>query len=141
MHFDALFTLVVADYMLESGQIEIAANFAVDAREYILIERRRHTDRVVVCRFQYWKRLLQVGRQQQRIISAQNGAHIPEKLIAGRAIEVPDSAAEEKNQQSLPVAATRSHLLQSIEVGAFEAHQANHIHLPQFQLASKKCAA
>ena len=50
MHFDAVVLAIVAGVMLERGEIEIGAEFAIDARQQIEIELRGHALGVVIGR-------------------------------------------------------------------------------------------
>ena len=78
---------------------------------------------------------------KQRIAFLQDGAHFAKKLIAGGAVEIADGAAEEKHEQAFAFAAALGHFLQSLEIGALESDQADHVHLAEFLLAAEERAA
>ena len=91
---------------------------------------------IVIGSFQHRERLLQIGGEQKGIVLTKNCANFAEKLIARRTVEIPNRAAQKKNEQSFVIAPARGYFLQPVEIGAFESHQAHPIDLPQFLLTS-----
>ena len=53
--------------MTERAQIEVAAQFAVDAEQHIQIERRAHAERVVVGQRQVALGFHEIGADEERV--------------------------------------------------------------------------
>ncbi len=68
---DAALAGVVVRDVLERARVELSVEFAVDAREQVLVERRRQPDRVVVRALERRGVLLEVGAEQQPVAGAQ----------------------------------------------------------------------
>ena len=64
MHFHSALGCIVAGHVLELFQVEIGAEFAVEARQQIHVERRGDSCRIVVRVNELFDRLFQVGCEQ-----------------------------------------------------------------------------
>ena len=122
-------------------KIEISVEFAIDSRKQILVKRRRHARRIVVGQHQSGNRLLKVGRQQQRIVFAQNRTHFAQKLLSGGPVEISNRAAQKQDEQFFVSAPPRRYFPQAVQIGAFKSHDAYRVHLAQFLLAAEERAA
>ena len=125
--------------MLESREIEIAAEFAIDARQQIHVERGRHAGGIVVG--QHSASATGFSRSVASSSASPYGEFARtsrRKLIAGRPVKIPDRAAEKKHQQPFAVAPARGHFLQAVQIGALEADDADAIHLAEFLLAAMR---
>ena len=68
-------------------------------------------------------------------------ANFAKKLFAGRPVEIPDGAAQKKDQQVFAFAAARRHFSKPLEIRALEADDADFIDVAQFLLAAIERAA
>ena len=127
MHLDATLGPVVADHVLEAVEVEIGPELAVDAGQQVEIERRGHARRIVVGDEQALLGLLEVGGEQQVVAGEQELAHLPQELVRGRPVEVPDRASQEQHEQALAGGAARGHLAQAVQVLALEPDDAHRI--------------
>jgi len=125
VHFDAARLFVKDGLMPELLQIEIGAEFTIDARKKVQIESGGDTDRIVVSGNQSLNGLQHIGAEKQRITGLKNWAQIAEEIRAGGAIEVADVAPEEKNHQMLARCAAGGGFTQPVEIFAFEADNAD----------------
>src|SRR5450432_2839398 len=98
MHFHTAFCFVVSHSVFDVREIEIAIQFAIDAREKILVKCGGNARRVVVSREQLRHGLFEVGGEQERVAFAQHVANVAEKLVSGGPVEIPNRTSEEKNQ-------------------------------------------
>ena len=136
MHFHAPLRFVVARHVLETREIEIGVQFAIDSRQQILVECRRYARGIVVGRSNCGIGFSRSVASSNASPSRKDRAHFAQKLVAGRPVEISDRAAEKKNQQTLAVAAPRRHFLQPVQIGALETDDAHHIHLAKLLLAA-----
>src|SRR5580700_7797695 len=120
MHLDASLGFVVAHHMLETREIKISRELAVDSREQILVERGRHSGGIVVSQFQHVHRLLKISREQQCIAFVQDRSHLAEKLISGRAVEITNRTAEKQKEDLFAFTPACRYLLQAIQICALE---------------------
>src|SRR5215472_683069 len=90
MHFDAAAFAVVARMMLERGQIEIAAEFAIDAGEQVEIELRGDPFGIVVSRPQDRAVLDQIDPDNQNGSLAECHAGMTQELHRLMTFEVAD---------------------------------------------------
>ena len=72
MHLDPPLGFVPPHDVLELRQVEIAPEFAVDAREQVLVECGGDASGIIVRQNQRRNWLFEIGRQQQRVTFAQN---------------------------------------------------------------------
>src|ERR1700682_3511051 len=80
MHFDARHRRVPKRNVLERFRIKLAAEFAVDSHEHVLIEFCRHTLGIVVSRVKNVGVFNQVYAEQQSVARAERTPHSLEKL-------------------------------------------------------------
>src|SRR5262245_46644094 len=122
MHLDAVRIGIESCQMVESQEIEIAIELAIDARQKIQVERRGEAERIVVRVDHERDRLLQVGSQQQIIARLQDLANVANEGHIRGGTEIPYSAAQKKDEDSLTRLAACGHLQQSVQIAAFESH-------------------
>src|SRR6185503_6224844 len=84
--------------MTKRMQVESTAKLAIDAREYVQIERRRHTERVVVSGFENGWVLFQICAEQQRVALVQDTTHGSEETVRLFRVEVADVGTEEQRE-------------------------------------------
>ena len=96
VHFDPILLAIVEGMMLERSQIEVGAEFAIDARQEIEIEFCRHAFGIVVGRTQDIRVFDQVDADHQHRAGPKNGAGMAQKF--GRLIwlEIADGRAREE---------------------------------------------
>src|SRR6202166_3821182 len=58
---------VVAGDVVESVEVEMPAQLAIDSAQEILVERRSEAGRVVVRQLEHLRRFLQIGPEQERV--------------------------------------------------------------------------
>src|SRR3974390_1888147 len=135
MHFDALCLAVVNRLMLKPAQIKIRAELPVDPRQQIAVERRRHSQGIVVRSNERSNRFHEVRPEQQRITLPQNASHSLQKFNARVAIKVADRAPQKEHQQAFAFFSARRDFEQAIEVFALETHDADAVDVAQLSLA------
>ena len=84
--------------MLERVEVEVGVEFAVDHREHVAVEPRRHAGAVVVGAYQPAGVLHQVGAQQQGVTGLQRVRQRGQELGARPGRQVADRRAEEDDQ-------------------------------------------
>src|SRR5436190_20662239 len=95
MHFHPAFPLVEERSVLETGEIEAAAELAIDARKQIEVESRSDTERIGVCRFQDLFRLLEISAEEE---AATDAADVAQKRRRRRRIVVADARSEKEHR-------------------------------------------
>ena len=103
MHLDARLPFVEACFMRELRDIEIAIEFAIDAREQIEIERRRNADRIVIGADKPCAGFHKVRAEQQAIAGLEAFRTFRKKIAGLVPVEITDRTAEKKYQNALPV--------------------------------------
>ena len=98
MHFDTMRSFIVSGQVTKITKVKVRAQFTVQAREQIQIECRGDPQRIVVSQLHHRRRLHQVRADQQRIAGSQNAPHVAQELLRGLAVEIPDGAAQKKNE-------------------------------------------
>jgi hypothetical protein len=76
VHLDAAERLVVERAMAKRGEVEVAAELAVDARQEIEVERGGDAERIVVRRLEDVAALAQIGAEEQRVAGGERGAEV-----------------------------------------------------------------
>ena len=135
VHFDAVRCLIEEGDVRELLEVEVGAEFAIDAREEVEIEGGGDTDRVVVGVNQGLNGLEHVGAEEERITWLENLAKIAEEVRAGGPIEVTDGAAEEEDEQMLARGPAGGDFAETVEIFAFEADDADAVDIAK--LAAK----
>ena len=138
MHFNAACFFVEDGQVLELLQLEVGAEFAIDAREKIEIESGGDTDWVVVSGYQCLFGLEHIRAEEQRIAGLENLAQIAKEVGAGEAIEIADGAAEEEDEQMFTRGAAGGDFTQTVEIFALEADDADAIDVPEFTAKNSK---
>src|ERR1700683_5045 len=141
MHLHPALCFVVPHDMLDVRELEIAAQFAIDARKKILVKCRCNARRIVISGQQLRNRFLQVGSQQQRVAGNQNLAHFAKKLVSRGPVEISNRTAEEENQEMFALAPPCRYFLQAVQIRALESDDANSVHLTKFLPATVQRAA
>ncbi len=90
--------LVVAGDVLESVEVEVGAQLAVQHRQHVLVELGGDAAGVVVGGLEAFPSLDQVGAEQEPVLGAHQLREAGEELVAGVRIEVADRAAEEGDE-------------------------------------------
>src|SRR5262245_53645328 len=101
MHLDAAQLAVVESAMPERSEVEIGAQLAVDAREQVEVELRRHPARVVVGGMQARRVLLEVDADQQAAARAGHGAGVLQEGGRLERREIADGGAWKVDDASL----------------------------------------
>ena len=96
MHLDPLPLGIVESVMLESREIEITPELAVDARQQIEVELRGDAGRVVVRGIQDLRLLLQIDANDQNAGRPENSAGMPQEGVGLVRLEIADRRAREK---------------------------------------------
>src|SRR5262249_46989636 len=98
VHLHATLGVVVTGEVVETGEIEIGAEFAVDAREQVEIEGGGDAGGIVVGHAELMLGLLEVGGEQQGVAFEEHLPHLVEEALAGGTIEVADRASEKEDE-------------------------------------------
>src|SRR5215471_398271 len=101
MHFDTALVRVPQRQVTEVAQLKITAQFAVDTSQQIQVERRGDSGGIVVRENLRIDIFYQVRTHQQRIARLQSHAHLAQKLICRRPVEIPDRASEKQHTKVL----------------------------------------
>ena len=131
MHFDSRQPLVVARFVGEMGDIEMAFEFAIDAREDIEVERGGDPDGIVVCADQFGPRFDEIGAEKKAIARLHVLADAPQEHGGLGAVEIADGAAEKKQQRALAVLSAGHRHIDPVEVGRFDRFDADALHPAQ----------
>src|SRR5581483_7286462 len=97
MHLDAMAVAVVDRAMDERADVEIAAEFAVDAMKHIEIEARSDAGRVVIGIVERALILLEVDADHHASVLAENRAGSPEELAGLAGFEIAERRAGKKS--------------------------------------------
>src|SRR5690348_10254959 len=138
MHLDAALLAVVTRFMRERRDVEVAFQFAIDARQNVAIERCSYTCRIVVSEQQLAFRLFQIRGQKQPVARMQDLPDLAHEHRAGVAIEISNGAAEEEHEKTLTGFSARRNVEQPVQVSAFETHDADGIDPPELLPAARK---
>jgi hypothetical protein len=101
VHFDAVRCFIEEGDVRELLEVEVGAEFAIDARKQVEIEGGGHTDWIIIGGDQCFFGLEHVDAEQKRVPGLKNLTQIAKKVRAGGAIEVADGTAEEKHEKML----------------------------------------
>ena len=82
----------------ECGDVEVAAELAVDAHEEIAIERGGHTERIVVGKQQLVGWLHEIGTEEQRVSSGEEASNAVHEGARARPIVVADIRSQKQHQ-------------------------------------------
>ena len=85
--------------MREPIEIEIARRAPVETRQQVLVERRRHAERIVVGELQHGIRLDEIEPEQQRVAGTQRRADVAQQRRRLRRIEVADVRSEKQHHR------------------------------------------
>src|SRR5262245_64836860 len=85
-------------YVREGFQIELSAQFAIDSRQHVLVERRGYSLRVVVGGMKNGRVFLQIKADQERIAVAKRATQLGEELHRFFRFEIAYGGAQEKRQ-------------------------------------------
>ena len=96
MHLDAVALAVVEGVVLEACEIEIAAEFAVDAREQVEIELRGDAGGIVVGGVEHFGVLHQVDADDQRRAAPEHARGMAQERRRLVRLEIADGRAREK---------------------------------------------
>src|SRR5438270_13996369 len=96
IHFDATVAWIVDRLMPELGQIESGAQFAIDAREEIQIERRGDAGGIVVGGDERMRVPLQIDADHEAALRSQRARHAGEALPRLRRRQTADRRARAK---------------------------------------------
>src|SRR5882672_2491030 len=138
MHFDAAFFCVPAGFVSEFLEVEIGAEFAIDASEDVHVERGGNASGIVVREELCGDIFFEIGTDEKGIARRENRADLPEKIVGGGAIEIADGAAEEKNADGIARFAAIDDRLQAFEIRLFKTDNVDEIDLAEFFFASGK---
>src|ERR1044071_3616463 len=86
--------------MTKSAQVERSFQLAINSREHVQVERRRHAERIVVSRLENRLILLQIRTKQKRVAFVEHTAHRTQKSQRLVLIEVADIRTEEERECS-----------------------------------------
>jgi len=98
MHLDAMLGLVVERAMTEPLRNEVRAKLGVEHAQHVPVELRGHSASVVICRIQNRRLLAKIGSEKQPVGRPHSRANAPQQRDGFRLGEVPDRAAEEREQ-------------------------------------------
>ena len=132
MHFDAAGFFIEDCLMRKPLQVEVGAEFAIDAGKEVEIKGGGNADRVVVRDNQFLNWLEHVGAEEKRVPGLENEAQIAKKVRAGGAIEVADVAAEKENEQMFARSAASGDFAETVEIFPFEADNADAFDVAEF---------
>jgi len=125
VHFDAVRCCIEESRVRELPEIEIGAEFAIDAGEKIEIEGGGDTDGIVVGAEQRLNGLEHVRAEEKRVTGQKNLADAAEKIRTGGAVKVADVAAEEENEKMFAGGTAGGDFAKSVEIFALEADDAD----------------
>ena len=137
MHFDAAGELVENGDVLELGNFEISADFAIEASEHVEIEGSGDADGVVVRGDERGDGLHKIRTEEQRIAGTESFTNAGKKIDAGRAVEITDGAAEEKYQEVLIFFATSDDFLETLKIFAFKTDDMDALNVAQLALTHR----
>ncbi len=101
MHFDAAFFCVPAGFVSEFLEVEIGAEFTIDASEDVHVERGGDASGIVVRKQLCGDIFFEIGADEKGIARRENRADLSKKIVGGGAIEIADGAAEKKNADGI----------------------------------------
>src|SRR5258706_13393851 len=101
MHFNTVGCFIEEGGVRELLEVEVGAEFAIDARKQVEIEGGGHTDWIIVGGDQCFFGLEHVDAEQKRVPGLENLTQITKKVRAGGAIEVAYGTAREKHGKML----------------------------------------
>ena len=136
MHFDAALFRVPAGFVSEFLEVEIGAEFAIDASEDVHVERGGDAGGVVVREQLCGDIFFEIGADEKRIARREDRADMPEKIVGGGSIEITDGAAEKKNANGIARFAAIDDRLQAFEIRLFETDDVDEVDLAKFLFAS-----
>ena len=99
MHFNPAFLFIIPDEVFERSQIELGAQFAIDAPQDVPIESRGDAGRIVVRPEQHLLRLDQIDAEQEAVAISQLPTQGLHEAQAFPVPEIPDAAPEKQQQQ------------------------------------------
>src|SRR5258707_2987245 len=132
VHFDAVRCFIEEGDVRELLEVEVGAEFAIDARKQVEIEGGGHTDWIIVGGDQCFFGLEHVDAEQKRVPGLKNLTQIAKKVRAGGAIEVADGTAEEKHEKMLGGSAAGGNFAEPVEIFALEANDADAVDVAKF---------
>jgi hypothetical protein len=122
VHLDALGFRLVARFVMEVAEVEIAIQFAIDARQQVEIECRCHAGGIVIGGQQAVHGLYEIGTQQQAVARAHRGAQRAQEFDGGLRFEIADGAAQEEHQEFLTRAPAGTHFAHAFQIAIFDGH-------------------
>lgn len=134
MHFDAAGGCIENRDVLKLGNVEISANFAIEASEQIKIKSSGYADGVVVGSDERGDGLHKIRAEKQRIPRVESFANAGKKINAGRAVEIADGATEEEDQEMLIFFAACDDFLKTLKIFPLEAHNMDALNVAEFAL-------
>jgi len=134
MHFDAAGGFIENGDVLELGNVEIGANFAIETSEDIEIEGSGDADGVIVGSDERGDGLHKIRAEEERIAGAKSFANAGKKIDASRAIEIADGAAEEKDEEVLICFAACDDFLKTLKIFAFKTYDMDALNVAEFAL-------
>lgn len=96
MHLDAVPLAIVDRAMAERGQVEIAAEFAVDPHQDVEVEAGGHAGRIVIGIEQHALVLFEVGADDHLRAAAEDGAGAPQEGLRLVRLEIANGRAREE---------------------------------------------
>ena len=101
MHLHARLVPVPHRAVPEGVDVKVAAELSVDPHEQVPVERRRHTERVVVCQQQLAFRLDQVDADEEVVAWVECGSNTAKERVGARPIEIADVGSEKQHERAL----------------------------------------
>ena len=124
-----------AGFVSELLEIEIGAEFAIDAREDVHIEGSGDAGGIVVGEQLCGDVFLEVGADEKGIAGRQDRTHLAEKIVGRGPIEIADGAAEEKDADGVARLAAIDDGAKAFEIRLFETDDVDEVDLAEFFFA------
>ena len=121
MHLDAGLGLVPDRLVGECGDVEVAAELAVDPQQQVAVERGGHPERVIIGKEQLAFGFDEIGAEEKRVSVRERSANAAQKRVRSWTVEVTDVGPEQKHQRPPGVSFSRD-LRQPDFVGRFMRH-------------------
>ena len=121
MHLDAGLRLVPDSLVRVCGDVEVAAELAVDPQQQVAVERGGHPERVIVGEEQLAVGLDEIGTEEKRVSARERSANATKKCVRPWTVEVSDIGPKQDYQRP-PGASLSRDLRQPDFVGRFVRH-------------------
>jgi|ERR1700693_5674724 len=132
MHFDAAGAFIENRDVLKLRNVEIGADFTIEASEQIEIESCSDADGVVVGGDERGDGLHKIRAEEERVPRVESFANAGKKIDASRAIEIADGATEEKDQEMLISFAACDDFLKTLKIFPLEAYDVYALNVAEF---------